>query len=142
MVRVLLDTCILSELQKSHPDERVVNALRNIEARDTFVSVISYGEIQRGTSVLPLSKKRSALESWLTTLERRYEGRLVSVNLDISRIWGELSAKARSRGLQVSATDGLIAATAIQHGLHVVTRNTRHFEPTGAMLINPWEAPE
>ena len=54
-------------------------------------------------------------------------------------IWGEITAKSAAKGKQIPSIDGLIAATAIQHGLHLMTRNVTDFEPTGAMLINPWE---
>jgi hypothetical protein len=106
---------------------------------DLFVSVISIGEILKGISLLRESSKRRALETWLKTLERDYGDRLLSIDLETSRLWGELTAAAQKAGRVVHTTDGLIAATALRHGLHVMTRNTADFEPTGVLLVNPWE---
>jgi predicted nucleic acid-binding protein len=138
-VRVLLDTCVLSELRnpKVHPGVR--QAVDACNEEDLFVSVISIGEILKGISLLRESSKRRALETWLKTLERDYGDRLLSIDLETSRLWGELTAAAQKAGRVVHATDGLIAATALRHGLHVMTRNTADFEPTGVLLVNPWE---
>jgi predicted nucleic acid-binding protein len=77
-----------------------------------------------------------------TSVERHYADRVLPVDLETSHIWGELTAAAQKIGKIIPASDGLIAATARRHGLHVMTRNTEHFEPTGVMLVNPWTAPE
>jgi len=138
-VRVLLDTCVLSELRnpKAHPGVR--QAVDACNEDELFVSVISIGEILKGISLLREGSKRRALETWLMTLERDYGNRLLSIDLETSRLWGELTAAAQKAGQVVHATDGLIAATALRHGLHVMTRNTADFEPTGVLLLNPWE---
>jgi predicted nucleic acid-binding protein len=106
---------------------------------ELFVSVITIGEILKGISLLRGSPKRRALESWLQTLERDYGDRFLSIDLETSRLWGELTASAQKAGRVVHATDGLIAATALRHGLRVMTRNTADFEPAGVLLLNPWE---
>lgn len=72
-------------------------------------------------------------------MEREFESRIVPLDVDTARIWGEISGDLRRRGIQLAFVDGLIAATAIQHGMHVVTRNVKDFEPTGVMIVNPWE---
>lgn len=138
-MRVLLDTCVLSELRNSKVHPRVRQAVDACNEEDLFVSVISIGEILKGISLLRESSKRRALETWLKTLERDYGDRLLSVDLETSRLWGELTAAAQKAGRVVHATDGLIAATALRHGLHVMTRNTADFEPAGVLLLNPWE---
>jgi toxin FitB len=137
-LRVLLDTCVLSELRrpKGHPGiRRVVEALAS---DGLFVSVVSIGEIAKGIALLRESKNKRELQAWLQTLERHYADRVLPVDLETSHTWGELTATAQKAGKIVSASDGLIAATARRHGLHVMTRNTEHFEPTGALLLNPW----
>ncbi len=138
-MRVLLDTCVLSELRgpKAHP--RVRQAVETCNEDDIFVSVISVGEFSKGISLLRESPKRRALETWLKALERDYSERLLGIDLETCRLWGELTAAAQKAGQTVPATDGLIAATALRHGLHVMTRNTTGFEPTGVMLLNPWQ---
>jgi len=103
-----------------------------------FVSVVSVGEIAKGIALLRESQKKSVLQAWLQALERDYVDRLLSVDLETSRIWGELTAAAQKIGKTVPASDGLIAATARRHGLHLMTRNTGDFAPTGVLLLNPW----
>ena len=137
-MRVLLDTCVLSELRrpKGHPGvRRVVEAL---ESDSLFVSVVSIGEIAKEIALLKESKNKRELHAWLQALERYYADRVLPVDLETGHTWGELTAAARKAGKIVPASDGLIAATARRHGLHVMTRNTEHFEPTGVLLLNPW----
>jgi hypothetical protein len=137
-VRVLLDTCVLSELRQPRGNPAVRAAVDALNEEDIFVSVISIGEILKGISLLKESAKRRALETWMKTLEREYSDRLLAIDLETCRLWGELTARAQKAGRVVQATDGLIAATALRHGLRVVTRNTADFEPTGVLLLNPW----
>ncbi len=138
-MKVLLDTCVLSELRhpKGHPAVRQAVAALNEE--ELFASVLSIGEIHKGICLLKQSPRRLELEAWLETLQRNYDDRLLGIDLEICRLWGELTAKAQGVGRVVHAPDGLIAATALRHGLRLMTRNTTDFEPTGVLLLNPWE---
>jgi len=137
-MKILLDTCILSELRKADSQEILKNALAPFVANQLFISVISIGEITKGIFLLPVSKKKSELLQWAEKLEKNYVSRTLGINSDIAHIWGELTAKAQKNGKQIPAADGLIAATALAHGLHVMTRNIDDFEHTGALLLNPW----
>ena len=137
-MRVLLDTCVLSELRHPKGDVRVRRAIEGIDEENLFVSVLSIGEMVKGIALLKESHNKRALQGWLQTMERFYAGRLLSVDLEVSRIWGELTASAQKTGRSVPASDGLIAATARRHGLHVMTRNIADFQPTGVLLLNPW----
>ena len=137
-MRVLLDTCALSELRRPEPNDAVLRAIDALASEDLFVSVLSIGEIAKGIAVLKESKNRRALQSWLQTLERQYADRLLPIDLETSRIWGELTAAAQKMGRTIPATDGLIAATARRHGLHIMTRNIGDFEPAGLLVLNPW----
>ncbi len=92
-------------------------------------------------AALSLACYRSVKLPGLQELERFYGDRLLPVDAETSHIWGELSAAAQQAGCAVPASDGLIAATARRHGLHVMTRNTGHFQPTVVMVINPWPTP-
>jgi predicted nucleic acid-binding protein len=112
-------------------------AVDAFDSESLFVSVLSIGEIAKGIALLEESQHKRALEAWLQTLERQYAG-LLPVDLEISRIWGELTAAAQKARRTVPASDGLTAATARRHGLHVMTGNTADFEPTGVLLLNPW----
>jgi len=102
--------------------------------------VISIGEIAKGIELLENGRRKRTLQGWLQTLERDYASRILRIDREAAHIWGELTAEAQKRGKIVASNDGLIAATARRHGLHIMTRNIADFEPTGAMLINPWEA--
>jgi predicted nucleic acid-binding protein len=137
-VRVLLDTCVLSEIRKAHANQNVCRAVEELSDDDLFVSVISIGEIARGIELLEDSKRKRSLQRWLQTLESNYASRLLPIDREAGHIWGELTAAAQKRGKIVASNDGLIAATACRHGLHIMTRNVADFEPTGVMLINPW----
>jgi len=140
-VRVLLDTCVLSELRHPKPHAGVRHAIETLNSEDLFVSVLSVGEIAKGIALLKDGQKKRTLQIWLQTLERHYADRLLPIDLETSRIWGELTAAAQRAGQTVSASAGLIAATARRHGLYVMTRNTTDFEPCGVLLLNPWDHP-
>ena len=138
-MKVLLDTCTLSELRLPKPDAGVASAIRDLDSDDLFVSAISIGEIVKGVALLADGQKKRLLQSWLQTLERHYGDRLLPIDLETCRMWGELTAAAQKAGRTIPVSDGLIAATARRHGLYIMTRNTGDFEPTGVPLLNPWE---
>ncbi|MBZ5565669.1 MAG: type II toxin-antitoxin system VapC family toxin [Acidobacteriia bacterium] len=137
-MRLLLDTCVLSELRRPEGYPGVRQAVDGLKDEDLFVSVISIGEISKGIALLKDSRKKRALEAWLHTLEHNYGDRLLPIDVETCRIWGGLTARAQKAGRVVHATDGLLAATALRHGLRVMTRNSADFEPTGVLLVNPW----
>jgi predicted nucleic acid-binding protein len=112
--------------------------VKQAASEDLFISVISTGEIAKGIALLKESSKRRALATWLQTLERDYADRVLAIDLETSHLWGELTAAAQKTGKVIPAADGLIAATARRHGLHLMTRNTEHFEAAGVALVNPW----
>lgn len=141
-MKALLDTCVLSEVQQTKPNPTIVSYLRLLDESKTFISAITIGELTKGIELLEPGKRRTALEGWLTGLEEHYSGRILPVTSEIARIWGELLANAKHQGIGLPAIDGLIAATAIHQGLHLVTRNVSDFKATGVLLINPWETGE
>jgi len=138
-VRVLLDTCVISELRKENSHQNVRRVIEEYTENSIFLSVITIGEITKGIELLKESQRKRDLQSWLQTIEYYYSDRILAIDLEIVRIWGEITAVAHKKGKVIAASDGLIAATALRHGLHVVTRNVADFEPCGVLLINPWE---
>jgi predicted nucleic acid-binding protein len=104
------------------------------------MSVLTIGEIVKGISLLPQGSKKRHLSRWLAGLENHYAERVLPLDVEAARIWGELTARSRKKGVVIPPTDGLLAATALRHGLHVVTRNTKHLEASGALVIDPWQA--
>lgn len=138
-MKALLDTCVLSELRHPASTPVLEKTLDLFEATDLYISVISIGEITKGITLLPSSQKKSALQHWSYELEKNYSDRILNIDRHVVYVWGELTAKAQIRGKIIHVADGLIAATALVHGLHVMTRNVSDFEPTGALILNPWE---
>lgn len=138
-MKVLLDTCVVSEFPKPKPSERVIAAIKAIPSRDLFVSAVTIGELARGVALLAAGRRRAALEVWLARFESQYADRILGVDAEVARLWGTVAAQAQRRGNLMSAADGMIAATAIHHGLHLMTRNTDDFRETPVLLINPWK---
>jgi predicted nucleic acid-binding protein len=128
----------LSELQDPNGSAVVRSAVEAIEDGDLFVSVISLGEIAKGIALLPESAKRRRLKSWFDGLESGYAERVLPIDRETGRIWGEITAAAQKREHTLGAADGLIASTALRHGLHVMTRHVKDFEPANVLLINPF----
>jgi toxin FitB len=130
----LLDTMILSELRKTRRDPRLVAWLQGVRPADLYLSVITIGEIEKGIAKQrrrdPAFARR--LAAWLDGVLRHYAARVLPVDVNVARRWGRLADAHGHAG-----ADLLIAATALEHGLTVVTRNTRHFERTGAVLLDP-----
>lgn len=138
-MRVLLDTCVLSELYRPAPQEAVRVAVDLLPDEHLFLSVITLGEIGKGIALLPDSRRRQDLSAWFTNLQHAYIDRILSVDPETAAIWGEITAVAQRRGVVLAAADGLIAATALCHGLHLMTRNVKDYQITGALLLNPWD---
>ncbi|MGI8484905.1 MAG: type II toxin-antitoxin system VapC family toxin [Thermomicrobiales bacterium] len=135
---VLLDTNILSELLTTAGNRRVKATVKQYNPAELFVSVISLGEIQKGVSLLPVGRRQHELAKWFLEVQQEFMSRVIPVDIDTAIIWGELSAQMRRTGENIAAADLLITATALQHGLTVMTRNVHDFAPTGVALINPW----
>jgi predicted nucleic acid-binding protein len=138
-VRALLDTNILAELVKPNGNSAVHAALAELPTANVFLSVLTVGEIVKGIALLAAGRKKKHLTKWLAGIETDYRDRLLSLDVETARIWGELTARVQRRGVVIPPTDGLLAATALQHRLHIMTRNTKHFEAAGVRVINPWQ---
>lgn len=140
-MRVLLDTCVLSEIRHPRGNPAVRDAVLAIRDRDLFLSVVTLGELAKGIALLDPGRRQTQLLAWLDGLEQQFSDRILPIDSDIVRLWGELTAAAQQNGRVVPAIDGLIAATALQHGLRVMTRNVDDFAPAGVRLLNPWAEP-
>ena len=132
----LIDTMVLSETFKQRPEPRVVAWFKGVPSVDLFVSVLSIGEIERGIARQQWSNQPFAqrLSAWLDQVLTDYRDRILVADVAVARRWGRLCQDIGHAG-----TDLLIAATALEHGLVIVTRNRRHFEPTGLEILNPYE---
>lgn len=132
----LVDTNIISEARRG--SQQATAWLRSVDPESVYISVLTLGEIERGIALKRKSDPRSAahLEEWLHKLRHDHVDRILPITSQIAIEWGRISA-IRPRG----DIDGLIAATAISHDFIVVTRNIADFDDTGAIVIDPWQAP-
>jgi predicted nucleic acid-binding protein len=138
-VKYLLDTCVISELVKPAPNRKVVDWLNEVPSKALFLSVMTIGEIEKGLTKLPDSKKKERLTLWLNTLLNEYQERILPVDLMVAENWGILQGNAEMAGTPMSSIDSLFAATTYTHNLTLVTRNESDFVPGITPIINPWK---
>lgn len=132
----LLDTHVVSETRKSRADRGVIAFLSAAEPAGLFLSVLTLGELRKGVAASRRTDPGTAdqLGAWVDGIETTFADRVLPIDAATARHWGELCAN-RSRPV----IDTLIAATAIRHGLTLVTRNTRDVASTGVPLVDPWQ---
>jgi len=135
----LLDTVVISELRKPlrQRNPNLVNWIKAVSSRDLFISVVTIGEIERGIEQQQRLNPgfAASLTAWLDVVLRTYEGRILPVDIAVARRWGRLSQQIGNRGLDLA-----IAATALENGLTVVTRNVSYFERTGVFVLDPFSS--
>ena len=139
-MKILLDTCVLSEVRRADSDVNVRAFMDSMPNDDLFISVLTLGEITKGVERLPDGKKKVTLSAWIDTLRRVFKSRLVGVDQETAEIWGRITARSEEIGAQLPAIDGLLAATAIRHDFKIATRNVKHFKQTSAGLLDPWQS--
>ena len=138
-MKYLLDTCVISELVVKQPNPNVVEFVDSLDPDDSFLSVITIGEISKGIEKLSKSKRKQELQAWLKgDLLIRFDGKIISLDANILVEWGILTARLEATGRTMPALDALIAATALARQLILVTRNVSDFEETGIEIENPW----
>jgi predicted nucleic acid-binding protein len=137
----LLDTNCVSELVRVRPEPRVMKWMDAADERLLYLSVLTLGEIRKGLAVLTQGRRRTRLETWLEVeLRARFAGRVLPIDDQVADRWGLLAAHARRKGITLPVVDGLLAATALQYNLTVVSRNSSDFASAQVPVVNPWEA--
>jgi predicted nucleic acid-binding protein len=135
----LLDTNILSELRRPRPESRVVGFITSKPLDLLFVSTVTFAEIRFGIECVADAARRAELDDWLAHKVRpMFEQRVLVVSEDVMFKWRLLVADGRKAEHTYSQPDLIIAATALQHGLTVVSRDTGHFKKARVPVLNPW----
>ena len=138
-MKYLLDTCVISEVIKPQADENVIAWMQNQSEENLYLSVLTFGEIEKGIEKSPDEARKRKLQLWVEEdLKQRFEGRIVPIDLDVSVKWGALQGAAELRGKPMPAIDGLIAVSGLVHNCIVVTRNVADMQQSTAELFNPW----
>ncbi|MDY6987087.1 MAG: type II toxin-antitoxin system VapC family toxin [Thermodesulfobacteriota bacterium] len=138
-MKYLLDTSVISEFVKPVPHEKVIAWIKDISSEMLYLSVITVGEIRKGITRLPDSKKKQKLVLWLNTILEEYKERIIPIDLMVADTWGIMQGNAEKSGLPISSIDGLIAATTYTYNLTLITRNEDDFTSSKIPTINPWK---
>lgn len=136
---ILVDTCVISEIQRPTPSLAVLRWLRAVPDKDLRLSVMTLGELRKGAELLAPGARRTGLERWLDGLVERFSDRILPIDQEIAMRWAVITASGRRAGRARPMIDTLLAATAVRHGLILATRNVADFEGTGAQILNPWD---
>jgi hypothetical protein len=135
----LLDTNVLSELRRSKPDAKVVRFVSAQPLELLYVSVVTFAEIRFGIELVKDVSRRMELNDWLGhKLHPMFEHRVLAVTEDIMLKWRLLVEEGRTIGHTFSQPDLIIAATALHHGLTIVSRDTSEYGKANVPVLNPW----
>jgi predicted nucleic acid-binding protein len=135
----LLDTCVLSELVKAAPSQKVRDWIGSKQASQLFISSITWAELQRGVVKLPASKRRNELTEWLANLDVQFGEKKLAFDAKTAEHWALMVSALESQGKSMPVIDSLICATAQHYDLVLVTRNTKDFVNAQVYLIDPWQ---
>lgn len=136
MTGFLIDTNVVSELRKGdRANVGVRNWFEQVDSDELYLSVLVVGEIRRGIELIRRRDTKSArhLDAWLRRLRRDFSGRILPIDDDVAEIWGSLGLEE-----PMPPIDGILAATAMCHGLILVTRNTKDMNRAPVDTINPF----
>ncbi len=139
-MKYLLDTCVISEMIKPKPDENVISWLEEQDENSLYLSVLTFGEIEKGIEKASNQIRKQKLRLWVEDdLKKRFEGRIIPISFAIAAEWGKMQGKSELLGKPLPTMDGLIAVSGLVSQCIVVTRNLSDMEQSTAELFNPWE---
>lgn len=137
----LLDTNVIAEVSGARPNPRVLAWIEAQSEPTLYLSILTLAEYRKGIERLePGDKLRPRLERAVASLAERFAGRVLPVSNNVALCWGAISGQVKRRSGQAPPViDTLLAATAIEHGLYLATRNVADVEQSGAVVFNPWK---
>lgn len=139
-MKFLLDTCVISEFTRKLPNQNALRWMQSQDDANLFVSSVTIGELRKGIERLPQGDvRRARLDFWFNALVESFEGRVVSFDKGCAIAWGRIVGDSMRSGRVRSLIDMQIAATALQAGMMLVTRNVRDMEDVGVQLLNPFD---
>lgn len=138
-MRYLIDTCVFAEYRKPQPNQVVIDWLDTRPLGSMYLSVLTIGEIDKGILRMPDSTRKRNLAGFVADLTLQFKGRILDLDIAIARRWAAVTALLESKGRPLPLIDSLLAATAIENGLVIATRNEADFADTGAEVVNIWK---
>ncbi len=137
-MKFLLDTCVISALRKPQENASLVEWISGVDESDLYLSAITIGELEKGVSRLPESKKKSTVSEWVRhAVTNRFGNRILPIDAAVAACWGELIGAREKKGKTLPILDAFIAATTLTADCTIVTRNTKDFTDCGVPLLNP-----
>lgn len=139
-MKYLLDTCVISEVIKPKPSSNVLEWLKKQDEENLYLSVLTFGEIEKGIEKSADKKRKNKLRLWVEEdLKQRFEGRVLPIDIKVASKWGEIQGKSEMEGKPLPSIDGLIAITGLVNNCIVVTRNISDMQQSSVELLNSWE---
>jgi len=138
----LVDTNVLSAASPNRPAPPALIEWMDRQSASLFMSVVTISEVEDGIAKLRrerATRRSRDIAQWLEAVLHLYGDRILGLDTPTARIAGQLSCRARGQGHAPGLADIIIAATARQHGLTILSRNARHFAPFGASVIDPFK---
>lgn len=137
---IILDTNVLSETQKTAPDDNVMGFLNSLDPTSTYMTAISAAEILYGIDILPMGRRKKELEdSAFKIIQDVFKNRVLPFDADAASRYAINAADARRNGHAVAFADGMIAGIALSNGATIATRDTAPFRAMRVPTIDPWE---
>ena len=137
---IVLDTNVVSEMMRPAPDPSVLNWLNTQIAGELWLNSVVVSELLFSIARLPAgARKRQLAETFAAMLEQDFAGRILPFDLEAAVIYAELAASCEAKRRTVEMADGQIAAICLVQGATLATRNLRHFEGLGMVLVDPWD---
>lgn len=138
---ILLDTNVLSEQLLARPDRAVTDWLNSQPLETLYLSAMTVAELRAGVALMPAGKRQQALAD---SIEQQvlplFAGRVLPFDAACTRAYAQVLAVTRRAGSGIAAADAIIAATALNAGLSVATRDESPFLAAGLGVINPWKS--